>query len=307
MVVRQAAAELRRLRGAWVGFLDGPEHARLRGELKRAIAAQRNRLRESLPRLADEALAAAGWEGAAGWDGRDATVAKTLATRVMADLVGVPPEHARYFERWFEDPESLFGRPGRPAGLVAGLQAVSYFRKLAAGGARPPEGGVMGELAEAKQRGEMTDDEMVASAIQLTFAGIHSTVPFLHGSMKRLLADPGVMREALGGGQAMRRTTDELLRLAFPSAARSRWARQRIAFTGGTILAGDEVRLQIGASGFDPDVFSDAQAFDPGRHPNPHLAFGSGPHRCIGAPIVRAELAALLRAAATVLRQQGRL
>jgi cytochrome P450 len=61
------------------------------------------------------------------------------------------------------------------------------------------------------------------------------------------------------------------------------------------IRAGDKVVVWYGAANRDPDVFPDPHRLDLERDPNPHVAFGVGPHFCLGAHLARLEMAEMLQ------------
>ena len=63
-----------------------------------------------------------------------------------------------------------------------------------------------------------------------------------------------------------------------------------LTFVGVHVEAGQKVAALLGAANRDPAVFAGPDVFDPGRDPNPHLAFGAGLHFCLGAPLARMEL-----------------
>jgi cytochrome P450 len=80
---------------------------------------------------------------------------------------------------------------------------------------------------------------------------------------------------------------EELLRRASPIAQFARRATKRVVLGDQTIEAGDQIVLWFVAANRDPRVFEDPDAFRPSRSPNPHVAFGMGPHRCLGASLGR--------------------
>jgi len=75
-----------------------------------------------------------------------------------------------------------------------------------------------------------------------------------------------------------------------------RTATADTAIAGTPIRAGDKVVVSFASANRDERVFADPDRFDPARQPNPHLAFGHGPHFCLGAHLARVQLKALFGA-----------
>ncbi|HEX9033916.1 MAG TPA: cytochrome P450, partial [Streptosporangiaceae bacterium] len=101
---------------------------------------------------------------------------------------------------------------------------------------------------------------------------------------------------------------DELMRLATPIPFTARVTSQDTELDGVRLAPGSRVLLLTAAANRDPAVFSEPDGLDPARSPNPHLAFGGGPHLCLGAPLVRTAGGTLLRELAERypgLRQAG--
>jgi cytochrome P450 len=109
------------------------------------------------------------------------------------------------------------------------------------------------------------------------------------GQWDRLVADPaGLARLA----------TEECLRYDPPVKSTQRIAAQDVERRGRTIKKQERMRWIIAAANRDPAVFRDAETFDIGRQPNPHVAFGSGIHYCLGATLARVEGQEVFRAMA---------
>jgi cytochrome P450 len=83
---------------------------------------------------------------------------------------------------------------------------------------------------------------------------------------------------------------EELLRYETPVALIVRVVKQDCELGGVRLRAGDHATLLIGACNVDPAQFADAEAPDFTREANRHLAFGGGPHRCLGSHLARLEL-----------------
>jgi cytochrome P450 len=87
---------------------------------------------------------------------------------------------------------------------------------------------------------------------------------------------------------------DEALRLESPIPFTARVCVDGYRTDSAEIPAGAVVLAMVGAANRDPAVFADPDVFDPGRSPNPHLALGGAAHFCLGAPVVRRSIEALL-------------
>jgi cholest-4-en-3-one 26-monooxygenase len=84
---------------------------------------------------------------------------------------------------------------------------------------------------------------------------------------------------------------DEMLRFVSPVTHFRRTATRDVELRGRPIHEGDWLVLFYGAGNRDPEVFTDPDAFDVTRHPNPHIALGGGgPHFCLGAALGRLEI-----------------
>ncbi len=83
---------------------------------------------------------------------------------------------------------------------------------------------------------------------------------------------------------------EELLRIYAPNQGFARTATHDVELRGRTIREGEMVALVLPSANRDPEVFDDPESFRLGRSPNPHLAFGHGPHKCAGTAVARSEL-----------------
>ncbi len=120
------------------------------------------------------------------------------------------------------------------------------------------------------------------------FAALCHTLPAFLGNawlamlkhpveMARLKANPALLPDAL----------EELLRLAGPAAVQFRRAAAPVEIGGTRIDTGARVMLCLAEANRDPDVFPDPDRLQFERRPAGHLAFGAGPHACVGAPLIR--------------------
>ena len=86
-----------------------------------------------------------------------------------------------------------------------------------------------------------------------------------------------------------KRATEECLRYDAPVKSIQRLAAQDVEMRGKVVHKDDRIRWFISSANRDPEVFTNPETFDISRDPNPHVAFGSGVHHCLGATIARLE------------------
>ncbi|GAA5027647.1 cytochrome P450 [Actinopolymorpha pittospori] len=221
-----------------------------------------------------------------------------LPALVISELLGVPTQDRDRFRVWSEDMAHRTDRAKADAGLQS---LLTYLDDLVKVKRRQQAQDVISDLvAAADQTGELTQKEIVGFSMLLLFAGHVTTATALEKGIMLLDLHPEQRAALWGDPDLAAGAVEEILRAPFPipettttrsgSAGTPRYARADIACTEQTIRAGDLVVLARGAANQDDRVFTEPNRFDVRREDNPHLAFGHGPHYCLGAPLARIEL-----------------
>ena len=159
-----------------------------------------------------------------------------------------------------------------------------------------PGDGLASKLLACEVDGRKLDDmEFLLFFLLLVDAGGDTTRNLLSGGLLALMENPDqyawLMADLPGRLPTAR---EELLRWTSPVIYMRRTARQDADLAGQKVRAGDKVVMYFGAANRDPTVFERPEALDLSRDPNPHIAFGTGPHGCLGQHIARIEIDAML-------------
>ncbi|MFI1755430.1 cytochrome P450 [Streptomyces sp. NPDC020571] len=273
-------------RGA-VGFLDPPDHTRLRRSVAAAFTARgvervRERSRGMLDELVDAMLRA----------GPPADLTEAVLgpfpIAVICELMGVPATDRHAMHTWTQ--LILSSSHGAEVSERAKNEMNAYFSDLI--GLRSDSTGedVTSLLGAAVGRDEITLTEAVGLAVLLQIGG--EAVTNNSGQMFHLLLTRPELAERLRSEPALRpRAIDELLRW-IPhrnAVGLSRIALEDVEIKGVRIRAGDAVHVSYLAANRDPEVFPDPDTIDFDRSPNPHVSFGFGPHYCPGGMLARLE------------------
>lgn len=273
---------------------DPPYHDARRGRVSAAFTPRAaERLRPQITRRVDGLLRRALQAGEADVV---ADIARPLVSGVvLEDLLGLPAGRCPRFQQAAEllarafDPDQVTDPATRPRIARARLDIVRELREALAH--RAPGTSVIGTLTGPVLPGQapVPFAEVVSTCGQLIAAGYETSVGFISNAAHHLLAHPDQLtRLALTGPseQALQYAVEELLRFDPPIQLALRSALADAAVAGVPAPRGTVVMLLPGAANRDPDVHPDPGTLDLARRPR-HLAFGLGPHVCLGAPLAR--------------------
>ncbi|WP_040703626.1 MULTISPECIES: cytochrome P450 family protein [Nocardia] len=157
---------------------------------------------------------------------------------------------------------------------------------------------VTSTLLEAYARDELSDKELADTLMLLIVAGYETTTHLLDQAIVALLRDRTLLSNAMAGEFTWGAVVEEVLRLQPPLPLMPfRFAVTDIDLGDGFVIkAGDVVLVNLAAVGRDPNLHRTPERFDPTRAEGGHLAFGHGPHFCVGAPLARLEATVALPA-----------
>lgn len=284
--------------------LDEPDHTRLRAIVSKAFTPARvEQMRDRIQTLTDDLLKSP--------QGRQFDLIRDYAlpipTTIIAEMLGVPPEDHRKFNRWSKAIVSA-----NPSGwqLLLVIPQVwmflQYIRKLVRARRAVPKDDLLGALVQAEEAGQqLSEDELLAMVFLLLVAGHETTVNLIGNGMLALLEHPDQMERLRSNPSLIRLAIEELLRYGSPlETATERYAREDVTIAGVTIPRGSLVFAVIASANRDEQHFTEPDRLDITREPNKHLSFGLGPHYCLGAPLARLEGQIAIT---TLLRQAVRL
>jgi cytochrome P450 len=262
--------------------LEPPVHTRLRGLINRAfLSRQIERLRPFIVSLSNDLID--GFEAAHEVD-LLAAYATPIPVQVICMLLGAPVEMADQFLKWSHDHVSMYmarrDRAIEDQAVKSVLEFSTYMRRLIAEKRAHPQDDLLSQLALAN---ELTEDELVTTAILILNAGHEATVHSIGNGVNAML-ERGVK------GPITPALIEEVLRFDAPLHMFTRYALEDLEFAGVHFKKGETVGLMLGAANHDPARFAAPAIFDATRALNPHVSFGAGIHFCIGAPLARLEM-----------------
>lgn len=227
-----------------------------------------------------------------------AALAVPLPVIVICQLLGVPQKDRSDVRRWSGE---LFAA-GRPDLIDAASHALAdYMTGLVAAKRLDPGDSLLDGLISARDGTErLSEEELVSLAVLLLVAGHETTTNFLGNAALALLQRPAELDRLRRNPDDIPAVLDELLRFDSPvSTATFRFTTEPITLGGVDIPAGAPVLVALGAANRDPVRFPSPDLLDLDRDTAGHLSFGHGIHRCVGAPLAKAEAEIALRAVLT--------
>ncbi|MEU3448167.1 cytochrome P450 [Streptomyces thermolilacinus] len=237
-------------------------------------------------------------------------VADHIPINTIGDLMDVPAADRDRLVEW--NTQTLSRHSSEDSVLdevVARNEILLYFSELAAERRRNPGDDVISALATATVDGEpLSEDEIVFNCYSLILGGDESSRMSSIGGLIAFCENPEEWRRLKDGEVTVESATEEVLRWTTPAMHFGRRALVDVPVRDQVIRAGDVITLWNSSANFDEDVFDDPYRFDIGRTPNKHVAFGHGPHFCLGAFLGRVHVNAMVDALRTMvsgIRLQG--
>lgn len=218
-----------------------------------------------------------------------------LVGRSLAVFLHLPESEA---EQWIEWMEGIFhGRLSDPARADhCSRELIEYLDEIAADRRRHPRDDYFSLLATATFDGRPLTDLEIRGYTVVTFtAGHETTVNGIGNSLWYLSEHPEDRARLIAEPRLLPGAIEEFLRFMSPIQMLGRNATRDVELHGQLIHQSDLVALSYGSANRDERVFEPADRCVIDRHPNRHLAFGTGPHACLGAHLARLEMRVALQ------------
>ncbi|MEJ2885075.1 cytochrome P450 [Actinomycetospora aeridis] len=275
--------------------IDPPEHGRVRRLVASAFTARRAealrpRVREVADGLVDDMLAAGSPANLV------EAVAMPLPVIVICELLGVPLADRDVFRAGADAMLSTSKVPTeKRQAAMADLQR--YIGTLVADRRSRPEGpgdDVLGALVSAREEDgdRLSEAELVSLGVAILVAGHETTMNMTSDMVLTLLSERARWEALVADPEQVPAAVEEMLRITplGRHAGLPRIATEDVELSGGTVHAGEAVLVSTIAANRDPEVFDDPEELHLDRGSSSHVAFGFGPHHCLGASLARMEL-----------------
>ncbi|MCU0261452.1 MAG: cytochrome P450 [Ilumatobacteraceae bacterium] len=292
---------------------DPPVHTTLRRLVARGFTP--SRILDSAPMvqaIADRHVAELLEHGTDGELVRDLAV--PFPVRVIAELLGIPPSRFAEFRGWSEAIMKAFSITPDPAGGNAAIEAINeFFAEVIDERRSNPGDDLVSLLVRRGGEGEdpLTLDELVSFCILLLIAGNETTTNLLGNALLVLLERPDLEAALRADPALIAPFVEEVLRYDSPVQSLFRGLSEPATLAGVDLPEGARIMVLLGAANRDGAHYDapDEVRLDRFATGTPdHVAFGSGVHLCLGAPLARLEAKVALTtllAATSELRATG--
>ena len=220
--------------------------------------------------------------------------ATPLPSTIFLALVGLPQSDLPQFLQWRDDtirPDAKSEADAQRIREAAGTAISGYFETALEEKRRNPDDRLLSRIVTAEVDGRpLTQAEMLGMCHLLLLGGLDTVTATLDCMIAYLAQHPERRRSVVADPELMSAAIEELLRHQTPVMMVPRIVAQDVEMGGVSLAAGDGATLLIGAANVDPAEFADPDEVRLDRGANRHLAFGGGPHRCLGSHLARMEL-----------------
>lgn len=218
-----------------------------------------------------------------------ATVTTRFPVQVICTIIGLPRADHAQFQEWAE--AINYGPLNPAAGHAAADALTAYLRPIVEDRRAHPNDDLVSALVHAEVDGDrLTEDRLFGFLRLLLPAGAETTSRAMGSVLSALLTHPDALH-AVGRDRALLPgLVEESLRWETPVAMVQRVARRDTDIAGTPVPAGTMVVALTSSANHDERRWPEPERWDPDRPATPHIAFGAGPHVCLGMSLARAEL-----------------
>lgn len=265
--------------------MDPPSHTIYRAPLQaafspRAMMARKEEVRSLANSLIDQVIDQ-------GHCDFISAIAEPLPVQVFLKMMGLPLERMAEFRDLVHE----FLSPGEPLDALFRMRKVADAMSPEIKARRDdPKDDLISLLWRAEIEGKpMTMELMEDFAVLLFIAGLDTVINGMGYGIRHIAANPALQDELRANPKLIVESAEEILRRYTFTVPTRRIARD-VELGGAQLKADERLMLFLPGAGLDPREFENPEAFDLGRENNVHIAFGIGPHRCLGSHLARIEL-----------------
>lgn len=291
--VRPMAEDILRYLNSWMVFRDPPDHTRLRRHMAGVLnlptfEALRGTVSELTTMLLDKLP--------------DDDVIDLLPHfsimlpgMVVMQLMGVERDRLLEVKRWSDDMMLFIGSargvPDKYERARRGaVSMATLFKDLIAQRRAEPRDDMLSQLVASEVDGHrLGDDELVGCLMMVLNGGHETTANLINNSLLALAHNPDALAFLRANSDGMQTAVEEFLRYDSPILSLGRIVKEDTELGGKQFTAGERAFFMLLSANRDEEVFDDPHRLDVTRNPNPHMAFGKGPHFCLGTPLARIE------------------
>jgi cytochrome P450 len=208
---------------------------------------------------------------------------------IIAELLGIPhSDHAQFHDMAV----AVVNVAANPARGIAASEALrEYLSTVVEARRAEPRDDVISDLVTAELDGERLDDEEIYSFLRLLLpAGAETTYRATGNLLYGLLTNPDQLAALAADRSLMPQAVEEAIRWETPLLITTRGSLVDTELAGVEIPAGTHVIPEVGSANRDETRWDHPDAYDMFRPPQPHIAFGVGPHMCLGMHLARMEM-----------------
>jgi cytochrome P450 len=271
---------------------DPPAHTRIRSLINKAFTPRRvDELRPRLQELVDELVDRV--ENLGGMD-VIADLAFPLPVTVISEALGLPIDDRARFKLWCDTINGILAARHTLQSALVTQESVlalrAFVSDLIAIRRREPQDDLLSHLIQAQTEGDhLSEVELIQTTATMLIAAHETTTNLIANGILALLENPSELERLRCDHNLFDIAIEEFLRYESPLNHFTRITTEDVELRGEHIRTGDLVTFSILAANRDPGQFDHPNQLDVGRKNNRHIAFGFGPHFCLGASLARLE------------------